>query len=108
MFPPEVADRLIALGHAARAAAVDLRGLTDQQLLDVAVAERRVVVTENAADFAALLQTRIAAGDPLAPVVFALKATLPARPGPLAARLAALLDAWAADHPEPVATAYWL
>lgn len=108
MFPSGVADRLAELGHDTLAAVADLRGLTDQQLLDVAIDQRRVVVTENVADFVALLEARIAGGLLVTPVVFALKSALPSHPGRLASSLAGQLDAWAADHPDPVATAYWL
>lgn len=108
MFPPGVSDELVSLGHDARAAARELRGLTDEQLLDTAVAEGRVLVTENVVDYVALLEARIAARGAVAPVVFVMKASLPAGPGRLSSTLAARLDAWSTDHPEPVPTAYWL
>lgn len=108
MFPAEVAGELGQRGHDARAAVQCLRALTDAQLLDVAVVEGRVLVTENVVDFVGLLQGRVAADDDIAPVVFVLKANLPREPGRLARALAERLDVWAGDHPQPFPTAHWL
>lgn len=108
MFPHTVAAELGDHGHDARAAVRDLRALTDEQLLDVAVAQGRVVVTENVVDFARLLQDRLAGGSDVAPVVFALKSGLPRDPARLSRALAEQLDAWARHHPAPFPTAYWL
>lgn len=108
MFPADVSDRLDELGHDARAAVRDLRGLDGAAVLDVAVAEGRVLVTENVVDYVALLEYRIASGGSVATVVFALKSDLLRDPGALGADLARRLDVWAREHPEPFATAYWL
>jgi hypothetical protein len=83
MFPAAVAAELEDRGHDTHAAVHDLRGLTDAQLLDVAVAEGRVLVTENVVDFARLLQDR-QGEDGVAAVVFALKSGLPRDPARLA------------------------
>jgi len=107
MFPAAVAAELEDRGHDARAVVHDLRGLTDGQLLDVAVAERRVLVTENVVDFARLLQDRRGEAD-VAAVVFALKSGLPRDPARLARALAERLDTWTGDHRDPFPTAYWL
>jgi hypothetical protein len=108
MFPAEVAMELGKRGHDARAAVQDLRALTDEQLLDVAVVEERVLVTENVADFVRLLQDRLGHGGDVAPVVFALKSALPRDAMRLSRALAERLDAWADEHAEPFPTAYWL
>lgn len=108
MFPAETAAELGERGHDARAAGHDLRALTDEQLLDVAVAEERVLVTENVVDFVRLLQRRVADGGAVAAVVFVLKSSLPRDPPRLGRALAERLAAWADDHPEPFPTAYWL
>lgn len=108
MFPAAVAAELEHQGHDARAAVRDLRALTDEQLLDVAVTQGRVVVTENVVDFARLLQDRLAGGSEVAPVVFALKSGLPRDPARLSRALAERLDAWVQHHPAPFPTAYWL
>ncbi|MEX0658223.1 MAG: DUF5615 family PIN-like protein [Egibacteraceae bacterium] len=107
MFPAAVAAELEDRGHGARAAVHDLRGLTDAQLLDVAVAEGRVLVTENVVDFARLLQVRQGEAG-VAAVVLALKSGLPRDPARLARALAERLDAWARDHRDPFPTAYCL
>ena len=52
-FSPEVARQLRARGHEVASARErpELHGLADAELLDVAVRERRAIVTENVADF---------------------------------------------------------
>jgi hypothetical protein len=106
MFPAEVAVELGKRGHDARAAVQDLRALTDEQLLDVAVAEECVLVTENVIDFVGLLQGRLGHGGDVVPVVFALKSALPRDAMRLSRALAERLDAWADEHSEPFPTAY--
>lgn len=108
MFPAEVAAALQEREHDARAAVHDLRALTDAQLFDVAVAEGRVVATENVVDFVQLLQDRVAEGREVAPVVFAMKSNLPREPERLSRVLAERLDKWARHHPDPFPTAYRL
>ena len=108
MFPGEVAAQLGERGHDARAAVQSLRALTDEELLDVAAVEGRVLATENVVDFVGLLQERVAGEGDVAPVVFVLKANLPRDPGRLARVLAERLDVWAGGHPDPFPTAYWL
>lgn len=108
MFPAGVATELRKRGHDARAAVQDLRALTDEQLLDAAIAEERVLVTENVVDFVGLLEDRLGHGGQLAPVVFVLKSALPRDAMQLSRALAGRLDAWAAEHAEPFPTAYWL
>jgi hypothetical protein len=108
MFPAEACEELHRRGHDARAAARDLRGSTDEDLLDLAIVESRALVTENVVDVVRLLQDRIAAGREAAPVVFVLKSTLPRDAQQLVRALADRLDAWAAEHPDPFPTAHWL
>lgn len=108
MFPVDVSQRLDALGHDARSVTTDLRGRPDDEVFDVAVRERRTLVTENVVDFTLLLQRRIASGGDATAVVFASKASLPRSAGALRAALASRLATWAEEHPEPVPTAHWL
>jgi hypothetical protein len=70
--------------------------LPDEVLIQLAGAEGRVIVTENASDFAA------ADGS----VVFVRKSWWPQ--GSLTSRLAMALDRWAEANPEPGPWPHWL
>src|SRR5688500_18362263 len=91
MFPPQVAEYLNASGHDALSpAGLGAQNLSDEVLIQIATEDRRVIVTENASDFAQVTTCA---------VVFVLKAWWP--PQALASRLAAALDRWAAANPDP-------
>jgi len=64
------------------------RGRTDDEVLAVATAEDRIVITENAVDFVALLDAAASAGVLTPPVVLALGRTLPSNAGAMAHELA--------------------
>ena len=66
-------------------------------LVELAAAEDRVIVTENASDFAAVSAC---------PVLLVLKAWWPS--ASLTASLASALDRWAKATPEPGKWAHWL
>jgi len=70
------------------------------------VADGRVVVTENFADYSLLLVQRLRSDQACVPVVFLRKSDFP-RGGGLAVRLSEHLDAWAANHPEPFVGPHW-
>jgi hypothetical protein len=107
MLPPETAERLSQLGHdAVSVHAAGLTGANDAEVFSFAVSEARVVVTENFADYASILEQRQSRADSCVPVVFVRKATLP-RGGALAAHLADRLHSWAVQNPEPYAGAHW-
>jgi hypothetical protein len=109
MFPGEVAERLRAADHdAVSVRDLGLTGKSDVEVLAQAVAEDRVVVTENAADFIALLDDREGAGEQLVPVVVALKRKLPSSRGAMISALARRLTAWCAQHREPYRHVHWL
>lgn len=98
MFPPQVAERLNAAGHdAVTPEELGAHNLPDEVLIQVATAEQRVIVTENASDFAHVTTC---------PVLFVLKSWWPARA--LVPRLADALDRWAAAHSKPGAWPHWL
>ena len=71
-FSPEIARQLRSQGHDVLAAPerADLHGFSDRELLRVATAERRTIVTENVADFAELHRQSILGGEPHAGLVF--------------------------------------
>lgn len=109
VFSPAVVRHLTNLGHDAQHVRdVGLAGRTDDEVLDRAVAEDLVVVTENAVDFVALLEAATSAGLVTVPVVLARKRTLPADAGAMAYVLAHRLARWADNHPEPYRHANWL
>lgn len=98
MLPPEVADRLDAAGHdATTPARLGAHNLPDDALVLAATRDERVIVTENASDFAAVTSC---------PVLFVRKSWWPTTS--LAPRLAAALDRWAAANPSPGKWPHWL
>lgn len=64
-------------------------------------------MTENVADYAALLTARLGRDGPSTPVIFVRKSALP-RGGALATHLAVRLDRWAKGHPDPYIGPHWL
>jgi Domain of unknown function (DUF5615) len=85
-------------GHdAVHVSEVGLRGAPDEQVAAAARTEGRAVVTENVADFATEREVVMA---------FVLKRNLPAgtAQGPA---LAAVLDQWSQEFPEPYLGAHW-
>lgn len=107
MLPKGAADELELLGHDAISVLdVELAGAEDSAVFDFAVSERRIMVTENFADFAALVEQRRRADEPSVPVVFVRKAAFPSR-GALRAHLAKHLHRWAEEHPEPYEGVHW-
>ena len=98
MLPPRVAELLGEHGHdATTPMQLGAHNLPDDLLIQLAAAEDRVIVTENAGDFAA------ATG---CPVLLVRKAWWPA--SSLAQTLAGALDRWAKANPEPGRWAHWL
>lgn len=98
MFPPRVAELLSAAGHdATTPARLGAHNLPDEVLVQLASAERRVIVTENASDFAAVTSC---------PVLLVRKAWWPA--ASLADALSRAVDGWAATNPGPGPWAHWL
>ena len=99
MFPPTTAALLRdKYGYdAVHVAEVGLKGAEDAQIAAAARAEDRAVVTENVADFAAEREVVL---------LFVLKKNLPAGSAQAPA-LAAALDRWANQHPEPYLGPHW-
>ena len=108
MLPPGAAEELNGRGHDATTVAdLGLAGQADWVVFDRALSEGRVVVTENIADFAVLLEERLRSDQPVVPVVFVRKADLPRR-GALPHHLAGRLDRWAEANPDPYLGPHWL
>lgn len=107
MFPHAVAEELRDKGHDAVAVfELEMQGALDDEVFERAVKEKRVVVTENFVDFAALVERRQADDDPCTPVVFVRKLSFPAG-GALPAHLAEHLDLWAEANPDPYEGLHW-
>jgi hypothetical protein len=107
MLPPAACGELAALGHdAVSVHDRSLAGAEDGRVFDRAVREERVIVTENFADYALLLEQRLADAGPCVPVVFVRKSDS-SRGGGLARRLAERLDVWAGRNPEPYVGPHW-
>ncbi len=104
MFPPATATELGRLGHDA----VTVVGieLADEVVYVSAVEAGRTMVTENVADFAGLLEGRLAREEPCVAVVFVRKRDFPGGGG-LGVGLARHLDAWATEHPNPYPGLHW-
>lgn len=108
MLPRRTAGELSDRGHDALCAAdAGLAGSPDNEVFGYAVAEDLVIVTENVADYAALLTARLGRNEPSTPVILLRKSDFP-RKGALATHLAARLDEWAERHPDPYVGAHWL
>jgi hypothetical protein len=98
MLPPRIADLLQCAGHEAMTPSqLGAHNLPDEVLIQLAAADRRVFVTENASDFAA---------GTTCPVLLVRKSWWPA--SSLASSLAAALDRWAIANPDPGTFAHWL
>jgi predicted nuclease of predicted toxin-antitoxin system len=107
MLPPAAADELGRIGHdAISVLRIEMGEADDAKVFERAVADGRIIVTENFADFAALLADRQNQGQPSTPIVFVRRDNLPRR-GSLAGHLARKLDEWARANPEPFVGVYW-
>lgn len=98
MLPPSTVEHLEDLGHdGATPSMLGAHNLPDDVLVRLASPENRVIVTENASDFAAVMDC---------PVLFVLESWWPT--GSLAPKLAEALDRWAEANPAPGPWAHWL
>src|SRR5438067_12979971 len=98
MLPPQVADRLNDIGHdAVTPTTLGAHSLPDDILIELASVERRVIVTENASDFARATACT---------VLLVRKSWWPSEG--LASRMAEVLDRWAAANADPGPWAHWL
>jgi hypothetical protein len=98
MLPPNTAERLAAAGYDVTSPArLGAHNLPDDTLIALAAADYRVIVTENASDFAAVT---------VCPVLLVHKAWWPQES--LASKLADALDRWAGVNEHPGNWAHWL
>ena len=107
MLPPTIAGELNALGHDALSVAeAGLAGEPDESVYAAALAQGRVVVTENVSDFVAIVAQRLANEQPCVPVVLVRKADHP-HGGALVHHLAQRLHQWAQRNPDPYQGPHW-
>ena len=99
MFSPAIAGDLTARGIDCRAVVADpvLRALSDLEVFQVALAEERVIVTNNVPDFESLRRAHEAAGNAVPGLIYTSDLTFP-RTKAYVSRLAAALAAAAAGH----------
>lgn len=98
MLPPGVADLLGTAGHdATTPAELGAHNLSDDVLVALAAAGDRVIVTENASDFAAVTAC---------PVLLVRKAWWPSES--LGQKLSDALERWARVNAKPGCWAHWL
>ena len=98
MLPPAVAQLLEAAGHDATTPyLLGAHNVPDETLVQLAAAQGRVFVTENASDFA---------GVTTCPVLFVRKSWWPT--SSLSSRLAAAIDRWTTANPDPGPFPHWL
>jgi hypothetical protein len=98
MLPPSVTERLDALGHdCTTPSMLGAHNLPDDVPVQLASRDNRVIVTENARDFAAVTDC---------PVLLVRRRWSPG--GSLVPDLAAALDRWAAANPDPGPWPHWL
>lgn len=98
MLPPRVGELLVAAGHdATTPVQLGAHNLPDEVLVGIASEQGRVIVTENAVDFAGVTSCT---------VLLVGKAWWP--PATLSSKLATALGRWAAANAEPGPWAHWL
>ena len=99
MFSPAIAADLAACGVDCRAVVADpvLRALSDLEIFQAALAEERVIVTNNVPDFESLRRAREAAGGEVPGLIYTSDATFP-RANAYAARLVTALENAASSH----------
>ena len=98
MRPPDVAGLLESAGHdATTPAMLGAHNLPDDILVQLAASEGRVIITENAQDFAATSTCT---------VLLVRKSWWPTKS--LAGGLAVAAARWATDNPDPGPWAHWL
>lgn len=94
MFHPSIATELTGRGHDCRSVVADptLRQRSDPDLVAIAVAEGRTLVTNNVVDFERLRRGRVAEGAPAPALIYTSDASFP-RNRRFVARIVEALDA---------------
>lgn len=109
MWTPAIAAALRDRGHEVVAVAErhDLRGLADAAIFDAAVAEGRVIVTENVVDYRPLAADAMRAGRPHPALILTSNRAYPRASRRTAGRLVRALDALLATR-GAISGEHWL
>lgn len=113
MYPRVIAERLRQGGHDAAAVTEqgDLAGLDDVSVCDLAVATRRAIVTETAADFLRIVKERMATGSAVPTLLITSNRSFPRHPRSFVGRAVRALSSFCDAHPEEdrqAGAVYWL
>lgn len=113
MYLPVIAERLRTAGHDAVSVVdqSDLVGQHDLEIWRFAVAHRRAVVTENAADFLAISKKASTVGEASPSLIITSNRSFPGHPHSFIGRAMRAFAAFCDDHPDDDAQAgavYWL
>ena len=112
MYSPVIAEQMGSRGHDVEAVAArsELRALSDEEIFDVAQQEGRTVVTENIADFSAILNRQDTSGQPHYGLVLVNPGKHPRGDPRAIGRMVGSLDALLGEHNRDDATSrrYWL
>ena len=94
MFHPAIATELTERGHDCRSVVAEgsLRQRADAELVAIALAEGRTVVTNNVVDFERLRRVRVTVGEPMPQLIYTSDAAFP-RNRRYVARIVEALDA---------------
>jgi hypothetical protein len=109
MFSPAIATDLAARGIDCRAVVADpvLRALSDLEIFQAALAEGRVLVTNNVLDFESLRRAHEAAGNEVSGLIYTSDLTFP-RTKAYVSRLGAALAAAAGPETARCGGVLWL
>ena len=109
MLPPAVAEALRRRGHAVSAVAEqsELRGSSDPEIFDLALAESRAIVTANVADFRVLAAEARSAGGEAPLLLFTSSRGWPRGSSHRIGRLVEALDDLLRESPD-LAGEHWL
>jgi len=100
MYPPVIAERLRGAGHDAVSVleVPDLAGQGDAEVCEIAVSNRRAVVTENAADFLEIVKRRSAVGEVAPSLIVTTNRAFPRHSRSFIGRVVRALSTFCEEH----------
>ena len=109
MWAPAIAEALRDRGHDVVAVAErhDLRGMPDAAIFEAALAEGRMIVTENVVDYRPLAADAMRAGRPYPALIFTSNRAYPRASRRTAGRLVRALDALLSAR-DAISGEHWL